>query len=216
MVALPLAATAIHEISRYLLATENQKIRLLRITAVWAISAGLILSAGRFEPDAWRAEDPSGARTFAASEASGLEHLAQWLECNTRAGAGGRVFTYFDYGSALTWRLAGYSMSIDGRTIFPDSVAEPEAFYDPLKEPLREGPWRSANLAIMPARGAVAGILDRAPGWRRAAMVQRMGDPIALWVTDAWWATQGDTELQSPAPTLGTDFACVSRKSMTR
>jgi len=216
MLVLPLAASAVHDISRRLLESEEQKLRLLRLTAVWAVCAGLILSPGRFEAGAWRSEDPAGARTFAPSVESGLEHLARWLECNVSAGAGGRMYTYFDYGSALTWRLPNYSMSIDGRTIFPDSVARSEAFYDPLREPLREGTWRSANLAIMPARSAIAEVLDGAVGWRRAAVVHRASGSIALWVTDEWWERAGNRILSPEPATLDAAYACASRPSVAR
>ena len=56
------------------------------------------------------------------------------------------MFTEFNWGSELTWRLPGYSMSIDGRTIFPDSVALDFA---------------SADRAPAPPRGHLA---ERRPG----------------------------------------------------
>ncbi len=216
MLVLPLAAGAIRATSDLLLSSERQAIRLLRITAVWAVCAGLIASSGRFEMDAWRSEDPARARRLAPSVANGLDHLAIWLECNTRVGARGKVYTYFDYGSALTWRLRGYSMSIDGRTIFPDSVAKPEAFYDPLREPVREGPWRSADLAIMPANGAVARVLYNAAGWRRVAVVDRPPGSIALWVTGAWWSRAGNGDLPLRPLMLPDTYACATRPATAR
>lgn len=216
MMVLPLASSAVSAICQSLASSENQKTRLLRITAVWAVCAGLILSSGRFEAHAWNSEDPANARVLAPMNENGLEQIAEWLDCNAREGSGGRVFTYFSYGSALTWRLSHYSMSIDGRTIFPDSVAKPEAFYDPLTEPFREGPWRTANLAILPARSAIADVLDNAPGWRRAAVVHRATGSIALWVTEAWWSTAGIGPPPSRAIPLSETYACASRQSVAR
>ncbi|MEJ7759757.1 MAG: hypothetical protein WKF55_09200 [Gemmatimonadaceae bacterium] len=209
MLVLPLAAFAIYSISQSLLASESQQIRLLRILGVWSICAALIVSSGRFEAMAWAREDPAGARRLSPIYENGLEQLATWLECNTLEGAGGRVFTQFDYGSPLTWRLRNYSMSIDGRTIFPDSVAKAEAFYDPIREPLREGPWRSANLAIMPVGGAIGSVLDKAPGWQRVAVVHREPGSAALWVTGAWWAQVGRTPLPARPVPLSAGYACV-------
>lgn len=216
MCLLPVAAAAIARASDKLLASETQYVRLLRITAVWSVCAALLLSPGRFESEAWAVEDPAGLRTLHPMHESGLEHVARWLQCSTNENASGRVFTYFDYGSPLTWRLPGYSMSIDGRTIFPDSVAKPEAFYDLFKEPLREGPWRSADLAIIPAGGSVAKLLDSAAGWRRVAIAHRESGSVALWVTDAWWARAGKVPLPPHSIPIANTYACASNNSVPR
>jgi len=192
MLILPLVAEAFQRMASYLLATEQQSVRLWRITAVWFVCSLLFLSLKPFDEEAWRFENPAGtSRRLARMEWTGLEQIAQWLECNARPDARGRVFTDFNFGSALTWRLPRYSMSVDGRTIFPDSVAKAEAFYDPFRERLRLGPWRSADLAIMPVPSAIGDVLDRAPEWRKAAIAHTAETSTALWVTQAWWSRAG-------------------------
>jgi hypothetical protein len=101
------------------------------------------------------------------------------------------VLTAFHYGSYLAWRLPSYSASIDGRTIFPDSAARPEAYHIAVAGAPPLGPWRSADLAIVPLKFPVAGVLDTARGWRRVAAVDssaRVPLALGLWVRDAWWA----------------------------
>ncbi|MEO8193392.1 MAG: hypothetical protein ABI681_06045 [Gemmatimonadales bacterium] len=194
MLVLPLAAAGIHAIARYLLANEDQGRRLWRITAVWVVCVLLLLSIGSFEADAWSFEDPARHR-LAPMKERGLDQLAKWLECNTREKARGKVYTVFNYGSALTWRLPNYSMSIDGRTIFPDSVAKAEAYLRPLRDTVSYGPWRSAELAIIPTSSTVADVMRHAPGWREITIVDLAETAASLWVTDAWWSRFGRVPL---------------------
>ena len=212
MLAIPLAAIAVARLTGYLMASEAQSRRLARITAVWAVCAVLIITASPFDADAWAFEN-SAKRRFSPLRANGLDHVASWLECNTRAGAGGRMFTRFDFGSALTWRLPQYSMSIDGRTIFPDSVAKPEAFYELLGEPLREGPWRSANVAILTERSSAGDILRRDAGWKQAAVAHRENTSTALWVRTDWWDKWGSSPIGvRPAALMPSDELSASGK----
>ncbi|MEJ7810142.1 MAG: hypothetical protein WKG32_06945 [Gemmatimonadaceae bacterium] len=126
---------------------------------------------------------------------SRVEPVVAWLACHTRPEAGGRIFTVFKLGTYLTWRSPTYSSSIDGRNIFPDSVAQAEAYMLPPKRPLVLGPWKSADLAIATLDYPVAAALDTATGWRRAATGDaRAGDAsaaVGLWVRDRWWARMG-------------------------
>lgn len=213
MLVLPLAAFAISRLTQYLMSSEAQSVRLWRITAVWAVCAVLIITASPFDAEAWSFESFS-KRRFSPLRANGLDHVASWLECNTGPDARGRVFTRFDYGSALTWRLPQYSMSIDGRTIFPDSVAKPEAFYELMGEPLRQGPWRSADIAIITEPSSAGEILRDEPQWHLAAVAHRADVSTALWVKSAWWEKQGRTPLGDrpvslmPADELGKSGAC--------
>ena len=120
-----------------------------------------------------------------------VDGLATWLEQHVQppAGTRPRMLTDFDFGSYLTWRLPAYSMSIDGRTIFPDSVALADAYRDPYQTPAPLGPWRSADLAILPLAVPVAGILDTARGWVRLATVPagaRVHLPAGLWAREGW------------------------------
>jgi hypothetical protein len=120
-----------------------------------------------------------------------LDPLIGWLECHTEAGAGGRIFTVFNFGSYLTWRLPSYSASIDGRTIFPDSVALPESYYLIDIRGLRHGPWASADLALLPQEHATTVVLDTARSWQRVAITVAEGQGpetgVALWVRADWW-----------------------------
>jgi hypothetical protein len=82
------------------------------------------------------------------------------------ASCGNRIMTAFNLGSYLTWRLPRYSVSVDSRGIFPDSVVMPEAFrIDDGPEAF--GAWRTADLAIIPRSFRLASVLDTATGWRQ-------------------------------------------------
>ena len=92
------------------------------------------------------------------------------------------------------------SESIDGRTIFPDSVGAPETYFLPVTRTIPLPPWRAADLAIVPVSYPVSAVLDTASGWRRVAMVASQDGPVAmigLWVTERWWATAGQSALPS-------------------
>jgi hypothetical protein len=104
----------------------------------------------------------------------------------------GRVLTDFNYGNALTWRLPTYSMSIDGRTIFPDSAAAYDAWTYTETAP-DSVPWvaGSADVAVLPYGSASDRRLARTSGWRRLAVarVRLRGQPFdsaSLWARDAW------------------------------
>ena len=96
-----------------------------------------------------------------------VEPLALWLDQHVRAERRPRMLTVFDFGTYLTWRLPAYSMSIDGRGIFPDSAASPDAYRLLGDEHAATGPWRSAELAILPFSYPAAAALDTAAGWVR-------------------------------------------------
>ena len=108
--------------------------------------------------------------------------------------ADGRLLTVFNYGSYLTWRLPQLSPSIDGRGLFPDSVAVPEAFAPADAKEIPLPPWRSAELAIVPLDRRIATVLDTATGWRRIAEAlpdSGRRDASALWVRESWWRRAG-------------------------
>ncbi|MDB4881363.1 MAG: hypothetical protein JWL95_129 [Gemmatimonadetes bacterium] len=141
-----------------------------------------------------RLEGDVVSRSLPTHDALPAEGIARWIDSNTVAVADTRLMTNFSYGSYLTWRLPGYSVSIDSRAIFPDSVGAAEAVVGAAERDIPLGPWRSAEVAILPLRYRAAAALDTASGWRRAATVP--GDPIALdstglWVTDVWWRRHG-------------------------
>lgn len=137
------------------------------------------------------AEGDTERRTLPTFAAAPAERLASSLE---RAGMGnrpGRMMSTFVFGSYLTWRLPNLSQSIDSRSIFPDSVSAVEAIVPAADREVALGPWRSADLAILPVRYGVAAVLDTASGWRRmdatpGSPVPR--DSVGLWVRRAWWS----------------------------
>ena len=130
-------------------------------------------------------------RTLPSAKAYVVEPIARWIEENVRPGVGGRLLTTFNYGSYLKWRLPRLSESIDGRTIFPDSAALPDA-PSARKTGPHLGPWRSSDLAIVPLPYAVARRLDSSPEWRRICVTEPPawagGEPrAALWVKRTWF-----------------------------
>ena len=162
--------------------------------------------------------DTGANRWLPTQSATTVDPLVRWLECRTRAGATGRVLTAFSLGSYLTWRHPALSYSIDTRTIFADSVAAPEGYNLAYRRSAPLGPWRSADLAIVPSYYPVASVLDTATGWRRAAAVANMagkGDPVTLWVTDRWWSAAGIQPLPRnpdnlPPGNAGVRAACMN------
>ena len=134
-----------------------------------------------------------------------LEPLAAWMECAPlqrvqRVDSRLRVFTVFNYGSHLLWRAPAYSYSIDSRGIFPDSVARPEIFQLAGSGPLRLGPWRWSDLAVVPLKHAAAQLLDASPEWRRVRVsipTDTTVAPAGLWVRSDLLPS-GSTLLVSP------------------
>jgi hypothetical protein len=142
----------------------------------------------------WALEGDTTRRTLPTFDALPAERAASWLDANTLAGARARLMTNFTFGSYLTWRLPGYSASMDSRGIFPDSVSSAESVVLATDRDVPLGPWRSADVAIIPLRFRAAAALDTASGWRRAVAVA--GDPVAqdstgLWVRETWWERHG-------------------------
>jgi hypothetical protein len=165
-------------------------------------SAALVAGAAalRALPDL-RADVSVRSRHLPTFTASAVRPLADWLAARTASDAGGRIFTTFDYGSYLTWRLPRYSSSADSRGTFPPAMSASHLFrrgFDP-EAPL--GPWRDADLALVPMRSRFATALDTASGWKLAA-VARAGSPwpdtAGLWVRQAWWARHAGARVVAP------------------
>jgi hypothetical protein len=134
---------------------------------------------------AWRAENVTPGTTLSSPAALATDSLLVQLE---RRATGARVLTVFDLGSYLTWRARGLSASIDGRTIFPDSAALPDASLPPTAQQRALGPWRSADAAIVPPNYPVAAVLDTATGWQRIAKTSLPSSPfgpVGLWINRA-------------------------------
>lgn len=149
----------------------------------------------------WSQEGNVVSRQLPTEASPSIESLLVWLDCNVKPGVGGRIYTWFNYGSYLTWRLPAYSVSVDGRTIFPDSVAKPEVLRSGWFGTPTYGVWQSADLAIMPRAFAVASVLDSAQGWRLAAEAHAKSpaqDTVGVWVRDSWWSETARAPLSEP------------------
>jgi len=176
------------------------------LTAQRSVVAGIfatfaLLGAGSLGDPSVKAGGLS-TRVLPSEAASGIEPIARWLECAVRMEEGGKLLTTYNFGGYARWRLPFLSESIDGRTIFPDSVAAAEGYIIAVRRPLPLPPWRGADLAIVPVRYPVAAVLDTAVGWHRLAITaDRNGRAaiIALWVTEEWWARAGRGALPSRA-----------------
>lgn len=144
--------------------------------------------------DAWPAAAGPGssARTLPSPAALLIEPSLEWLDRNAPHPIHGRLLTVFSFGSYVAWRMPGLSESVDGRTIFPDSAAAPDAFWRSTSGPIPLGPWQSADVAIVPVTFPVASVLDTARGWQRVDVRSRARGAGAwmpgLWVRRAWLA----------------------------
>jgi len=150
--------------------------------------------------DPWLRAGTLESRALPSMNARAIEPIANWLDCNVRRNVGGRLVTTFNYGGYVPWRLPYLSESIDGRTIFPDSVAKPETYFPPNQRVIPLPPWRTADLAIASLNFPQAAALDTARGWHRVAItseLQGKASMIGLWVSDRWWRAAG----RGPLPT---------------
>ncbi|HEU6449777.1 MAG TPA: hypothetical protein VFT57_00050 [Gemmatimonadaceae bacterium] len=211
LITLPLSGLVLEELGRR--GTSVPPRRSVRV-ATYAVILVLSLVLASTMSAHWRNEGDAKSRRLPVVASEAIEPLLVWLECNTRPKASGRVYTWFNYGSYLAWRLPAYSASIDGRTIFPDSVAKPEMLVSGLL-PHRQYPvWSSADLAIVPLWFGVASTLDSAAGWQRAASLRRPDNPadsVAIWVKGTWWNQFGTAELREHGAMLtGTERALAT------
>ncbi|MGH7626547.1 MAG: hypothetical protein ACREOJ_14675, partial [Gemmatimonadaceae bacterium] len=104
------------------------------------------------------------------------------------------IYTWFNYGSYLVWRMPAYSSSIDGRGIFPDSVAQVEALASGWIAPRTFTTWSSADIAIVPRQFNVASAIDDSPAWGLVAWdnaARGSTGQVGLWVRRDWWANEG-------------------------
>ena len=164
----------------------------------YGVATAMLVLIGLHVVPEWRREGGVASRRLPSIAAPELEPLLAWLQCNTTPDAHGRIFTWFNYGSYLTWRLPDYSASVDGRTIFPDSVADPEAYTTGWMAPRAFHTWSSADLAILPRRFDVASILDTASDWKLVAWTYERAhgsSTVGLWVRRDWWAREGKAPL---------------------
>ena len=174
-----------------------------RVDLSWAVLLPVVLLA--FSPTnfrLWKAtrayEGGVESRLLPSLKAFAAEPAAKWLETHATVPPGTRLLTTFSYGSYLKWRLPAVSESIDSRNIFPDSVALPDIPSTNADRTL--GPWRSAELAIVPETYPVAKVLDGAPEWRRVGVSARApwaptAPRAGFWATRSWLASHVRTAL---------------------
>jgi hypothetical protein len=173
-------------------------VRLAQRGIVLAIA--LLFAATAFEAgaDPFMADGDAGTRTLPSGAGRGVEPLVRWLDCRVPSRPATRLLTVHNFGSYLVWRTPWLSESIDGRTIFPDSATNGDAY---RRRPSREvllPPWQSADVALLPATDAVAAVLDTASNWVRAANAPAPDgrvNTIGLWVRKDWWARHSSDPL---------------------
>jgi hypothetical protein len=196
LLAMPMTATALGRLA----APQTPIVLTTQRAVVAAIFGATAMFGGGTIGDPWQKAGTVETRRLPSSAASGIEPFAQWLDCNVKRNASGRLLTTFNFGSYSKWRMPQFSESNDGRTIFPDSAAAAETYFLPVRQSLPLPPWRSADLAIVPLGFPVAAVLDTASTWQRVATTADRNGPasiIGLWVNKGWWAEAGKTPLPS-------------------
>lgn len=127
--------------------------------------------------------------------AKALAPAVRWLVCATaglRANGASddsltRGTTVFDDGSYLVWRVPAVSWSVDGRAIFPDSIAKAEAGQQLRFGAAQSPPWRHGDIALLPAMHASAAQLDADANWRAVPTDSVAGTAaVRLWVRREW------------------------------
>jgi hypothetical protein len=187
---IPAAATVIELLPQ----PTSPVVRTAQRGLVFVIFASVGLLGVDSVNDPWMWTGTVQTRVLPTMNARSIEPIAEWLDCNVRHDAGGRLVTTFNFGGYVPWRLPYLSESIDGRTFFPDSVAKPETYFPPNRPAIPLPPWRTADLAIAPVDFPIAAVLDTATGWHRIAITSQMegkATMIGLWVTDRWWRRAG-------------------------
>jgi hypothetical protein len=181
---LPLAARVV---DRFLADTGRRAIRLVPLVA-WGGVLGLRLHA---RAEAERPAASASPRAVPTLAGAAVEPLLAVLDGEIGPRARGRVLTDMEFGGYLTWRAPGLSPSVDGRTIYPDSIAGVETFVGPLVAERPLGPIAGADLALLPLTTPTAAVLDTAAGWQRVAVNRPRvvgASAAGLWVRRDWWA----------------------------
>ncbi len=162
--------------------------RRARALALAALAVVVLLTGMPPWPRQLRLEGGVRSRTLPTDAAAAALPLADWLLCRTDPAAGGRIFSSFNFGSYLTWRLPRYSVSLDGRTIFPDSVAREFAWAAAGWRVPHALTWAYADVAVIPRWLAVNDALAADPAWLRLAGTagSRAGG-ATLWARAQWW-----------------------------
>jgi hypothetical protein len=168
LLALPLFGAALERARAVVTLPALRPVRAALLGTPWLLAAATVpglIAAAPAEGTVTRRVLPSLGAGPALALADTLDRAAP--------GRGGRVVTTFRYGSALMWRLPRYSMSIDGRTIFPDSAALMDAFTVGHRSAQIPTVIGSADAAIVPLGSRTDLLLTTVPGWRRLAAWRR-------------------------------------------
>jgi hypothetical protein len=198
VLAFPLLGDAV---DRALAAAEQLRIRARDELLAGFAAIVLIAAAPSITPVFWQFEGDTVHRMLPRGGEDPALWLPSWLLCNTRAGANGRIFTEFNYGSEINWRLPRYSPSIDGRTIFPDSDAVEFSFQQYGRRRQHATTWTHADLVLIDRSFWLAPVLDQQPDWVLLAQTHRTARNTVggLWAKREWWQRWGT---QTPLPAL--------------
>jgi hypothetical protein len=187
LLALPLTAAALGGIPLPERGTTQRVVKL-----AWL----LLLMA--FPLQAWQARTATAQGTRVAlplphPEAPALEPVVAWLACAlagtppATATRGAHATTVFNYGSYLAWRVPALSWSVDGRTIFPDSVARAEATQGAAGSRWHP-PYGSAIAVVLPPWHATRARLEADPTFLRVPVAGADTNAALLWVRRSWHA----------------------------
>src|SRR5207253_2190798 len=128
--------------------------------------------------------------------------LATWLRCNTKPNAKGRIFNELNYGSELTWMLPNYSVSVDGRNIFADSIAQDFALRPYGMQQTHATTWTHADVAILGNSFWLVPQINQHPDWVLLAFTDvGRNERSGLWAKKQWWQQHG-TAQSLPVPDI--------------
>jgi len=193
MLAFPLLGAALQRAAQS--AGELLRRPLARLSAAGIAAIIIVSSAAEISPIFWYFEGDAVHRMLPRAGEDPALWLPGWLLCNTKPDAHGRIFTEFNYGSELNWRLPKYSPSIDGRTIFPDSDAVEFSFQANGRRVRHATTWMHADLALFDRTLWLAPVLDQNKEWLLLAESRRTsrGNAGGLWAKREWWQRYGTT-----------------------
>lgn len=170
--------------------------RLVQRVLPWAWGVGVVGMLG--QPLRLRAEQGATRLELPHTEARALAPVVARLECaapsrdlaamRREAGVERAVMkgtASFNTGSYLAWAVPYVSWSIDGRTIFPDSVARPEARQELRLGAVVHPPLHDAQVVVLPVEHATNALLEASKRWQRIALPV----PDSARVYALWWRT---------------------------
>lgn len=160
----------------------------------WAWGVGVVGMLG--QPLRLRALRGFEVSELPHPESRALAPVVEWLKCAApsadvaamrRAVGAERVVlkgtASFNTGSYLAWAVPYVSWSIDGRTIFPDSVARPEARQELRLGAVVHPPLQDAQVVVLPVAHATNALLTASQEWQRVVLPP--ADSAAVYAL--WW-----------------------------